>query len=76
MINVWQCDHCTRTGNIEEISIHEHKCVFNPVNKKCWCCKHRFDDGAPISGFTNGCRLGHSCLDVEDGDIICNDFKQ
>ncbi len=66
---VWKCDFCFHS-NEDKNKTHEHevKCSFNPVNKECWTCKHVFQDGAPISGYHNECKQGHSCFDNDEGN--------
>ncbi|WP_415912361.1 hypothetical protein [Neptuniibacter sp. QD37_11] len=77
MKQVWQCDFCTYTGEHTKVAAHEAKCVFNPANRKCMTCKHRTDEGAPISGFWNGCALKvANQFDVEDGDADCAKWEQ
>ena len=68
MIEVFKCDHCSHfTQDAEEMRLHEGKCSFNPTNKKCWSCKHSFEDGYPISGSMRGCELK---LNVRIGEEI------
>lgn len=75
MKQVWKCDHCSFTGeHPDAVAEHERGCAFNPANKKCWTCRHCFTDGAPISGFHNGCRKGHNCEAVSDG-LACPDWQ-
>jgi len=41
MKQVWKCDFCTETNTDKaKIAGHEPKCSFNPINKKCFTCKH------------------------------------
>jgi hypothetical protein len=68
MIQVFKCDHCHHfTQDAEEMRMHEAKCSFNPTNKKCWSCKHVFEDGYPISGSMRGCEKK---LDVRKGEEV------
>lgn len=74
MTQTYKCDFCSTTGTHDKIVKHEHDCSFNPSNRKCWTCIHRYEEGAPISGYWNECGKGHSCIDVEDGDVLCIDY--
>ncbi len=66
MKQVWKCDHCSDTdGDKEKVEIHEAKCEFNPITKRCFTCKHSIEKGAPISGFWSDCKLK---LDIESDD--------
>ena len=66
MITVFKCDYCTHfTQDKEEMRLHELKCSFNPINKKCYSCKHSYEDGYPISGHSPGCEIG---LDAYKGE--------
>jgi hypothetical protein len=50
MIDVFKCDFCTHfTQDAEEMRIHEQKCSFNPINKKCFTCKYAWDSGFDCS---------------------------
>ena len=50
MIEVFKCDFCTHfTQDAEEMRMHEVKCSFNPINKKCFTCKHQWDSGYEYS---------------------------
>ena len=50
MIEVFKCDHCSHfTQDAEEMRIHEAKCSFNPIHKKCLTCIHSWDSGYDIS---------------------------
>lgn len=76
MIEVFKCDHCHHfTQDKEEMRIHELSCVFNPIAKKCYTCKHSFEDGAPISGSMRGCELGFDVIDGED-DGNCSGWEK
>lgn len=75
----YQCDFCTEFSEIlSEIVEHEKKCAFNPCSKKCWTCSNRTQEGAPISGFWNGCSAGvdqTTQFSVEEGDIVCDKWE-
>lgn len=50
MLEVFKCDFCTSfTQDAEEMRMHELKCAFNPINKKCFACKHQWDSGYDFS---------------------------
>ena len=50
MIEVFKCDFCTHfTQDAEEMRIHEAKCSFNPINKKCFTCTNQWDSGHDYS---------------------------
>jgi len=50
MIEVFKCDFCTHfSQDAEEMRIHEKKCSFNPINKKCFTCIHQWDSGYDYS---------------------------
>lgn len=69
MIQVWKCDFCNETNADAEVTAnHEKGCSFNPATKRCWTCTHRTTEGAPISGFWNGCSVGVSSETQEDLD--------
>ena len=82
MQQVWQCDFCSDTDvDAEVIRKHEEVCGWNPANKTCWTCANRTDEGAPISGFWNGCSIEdiYDRIDkfsyieeVEDGERSCD----
>lgn len=72
MKQVWKCDYCSRTGEKEEVEAHELECVFNPEKKICWTCEHRYEEGAPISGYWNECKKGKQCREVEDNKFPCD----
>ena len=61
MKQVWKCDHCSETSvNYDKIKNHEPECSFNPINKKCYSCKHHYYDyGSPC------CEIK---LDICDGE--------
>jgi len=68
MKTVLQCDFCSHTENVNSKGLmieHEKKCAFNPKNKYCYTCKHKYEAGYPISGPMTGCRID---LDVVDGE--------
>lgn len=67
MIEVFKCDFCFHfTQDAEEMRIHESKCSFNPISKKCWTCKHSYEAGYPISGHIGGCEKSLNTYDGED----------
>ncbi len=39
-VNTWQCDHCSKQGDIEVLEVHEKKCMMNPKHKACSTCKN------------------------------------
>jgi len=46
MKQVWKCDFCSHTQDkIFGMKEHEENCSFNPLNKKCFTCKHAWDSG-------------------------------
>jgi len=50
MIQVFKCDHCSHLRqDAEEMRIHEVKCSFNEINKKCFTCTHSWDSGHDYS---------------------------
>ncbi len=50
MTEVFMCDFCIHfTQDAEEMRMHEKKCSFNPINKKCFTCKHTWDSGFDYS---------------------------
>lgn len=68
MILVFKCDYCQHfTQDAEEMRIHETKCSYNPLNKKCGSCKYLFEDGYPISGSMMACEKK---LDISKGKEI------
>ena len=75
MKQVWKCDYChTTDADADKASAHEMECSFNPAMKRCWTCTHRTEEGAPISGFWNGCNAGvppSEQMDIEDKDADC-----
>ena len=47
MKTVLKCDFCYTTKDTLEVGLmitHESNCVFNPINKKCFTCKHYYDE--------------------------------
>jgi len=78
MKKVFQCDFCSTTRDTEtDMELHEPVCSFNPINKQCWTCEHRTEEGASISGFWNGCNLHNDIDHIEDfGEKgLCKDWK-
>ncbi len=72
MKQVWKCDFCHHTGTHVDVEKHETDCSFKPANRECWTCKHRTEEGAPISGFSNGCELKvPNRMEIEDGGVQC-----
>jgi len=74
MKQVWKCDHCYHTNiNKDKVEIHEDKCTFNPINKRCSTC----DNQVPMDYSSDyECKIhnfGHY-MNVDDGDIICKDW--
>lgn len=68
-IDKWQCDHCSElVDTFEGAKLHEGKCVFNPVNRSCYTCRH-FDAGYP---FPNpSCLIGGSFYTTVDEETPC-----
>lgn len=75
MKQAWKCDFCSTTGTLEEIVVHETKCVFNPDKKLCWTCKFRYEGGMPISGNINECEKGLSCYKITDSKMPCSEWE-
>ena len=74
---VWKCDFCTAFSKDKEImQEHEKKCSFNPASKQCWTCCHAVQEGAPISGYHTGCKLGLDACAVQDKEISCTSWKE
>lgn len=68
MKQVWKCDFCSTTGeSMSAMMEHEEKCSWNPANKTCAPCKHRTEEGAPISGYWWGCDDG---VDYDTRDAV------
>jgi hypothetical protein len=45
MMQVWKCDHCSRTDtNEDRIATHEGVCAFNPKTKHCYTCKYSYEE--------------------------------
>lgn len=44
MKQVWKCDHCCKISvSYDKIKEHEPICSYNPINKKCYSCEHRYN---------------------------------
>lgn len=70
MIQVFKCDYCHYFAqDAGEMKVHEVKCSFNPILKKCYTCVHSYEAGAPISGSTCGCEKK---LDTLKGEELGN----
>ena len=68
MIQVFKCDYCHHfTQDWEEMRIHEAKCSFNPILKKCYTCLNSYESGMPISGSMRGCEKK---LDTRKGEEV------
>jgi hypothetical protein len=66
MIQVWKCDHCSRTDtNEDRISTHEGICAFNPKTKHCYTCKYSYEEGYNGEHIA-GCEIGADTLKGED----------
>jgi phage FluMu protein Com len=78
MIQVYKCDFCHHFNqDAEKVIMHEIKCSFNPINKKCWSCKHVFEVGYPMSGSMRGCAKDLGILKGEDvGNCIGWELEQ
>jgi len=65
MKQVWKCDFCSQTDvDSKKIELHEPKCSFNKINKKCWTCKFEYEAG--LGGeHIPGCELD---LDIFRGE--------
>lgn len=62
---VWKCDFCYSVTKSDSVKMLEHEktCSFNPINKSCYTCEHRGDDGYDYAIPT--CDLN---LDIIDGE--------
>jgi hypothetical protein len=68
MIRVWKCDYCYKVDvDPLKISQHEPSCSFNKINKKCYTCKFRTEEG--YDEHIPGCEINQDVLNGElDGN--------
>jgi hypothetical protein len=67
MKQVWKCDFCSETNDDKSIiQKHEPSCVFNPITKHCYSCKHEYEAGVPMSDrHRTGCEIN---LNTDKGE--------
>lgn len=53
MKQVYKCEYCDFIGDVEQVSIHEEKCIYNHKNKSCATCLYGIDNGFVISCGSN-----------------------
>lgn len=76
MKRVWKCDFCSDTTNIkEQMASHETGCSFNPINKRCYSCKHH----DYVDSITTECEIGvdiTTMLDIQEDELSCEKWEE
>lgn len=74
MKQVYQCDFCCETHEIQKVmERHEKLCVFNPENIPCYSCEHQFNS---IYDSSYECKINHKFFrDVREGYRKCEVYK-
>lgn len=65
MKKVLICDFCSHTEDLDSkgsMIEHEKNCAFNPKNKYCYSCKHKYHSRCG----DEGCSEGLEWWDMED----------
>ena len=73
----FQCEFCDEfSENSEAILTHEKECSFNPENKRCWTCKHRYQTGGDLFGIIEECKMQHDNFEIFENDLSCKFWEK